>query len=96
MNLSDYLLEKYPVKEKKARPRNRKAPPFKPKLTIEQIAECFELVNKGVYYENLALIYGVSKHTLKRYMRAAELYGYSFWENSDVRGRDGAEEHGTE
>ena len=93
MELRDYLVQKYPEKQ---RAKRRKPQPFKPKLTIEQIAECFELVQKGVYYENLALIYGVSKHTLKRYMRAAELYGYSFWEHSDVRGRDGAEEHRTE
>lgn len=93
MDLRDYLVRKYPAKK---RAKSKKAAPFKPKLTIEQIAECFELANKGVYYENLALIHGVSEQTLRRYMRAAELYGYSFWEHSDVRSRDGTEEHRTE
>ena len=93
MDLREYLAKKYPAK-KRAKPK--KAAPFKPKLTIEQIAECFELVNKGVYYENLALIHGVSEQTLRRYMRAAELYGYSFWSDDYVHSRDGTKEHRTE
>jgi len=48
-------------------------------LTKEQVAEAMELANKGVYWGNIALVFGVSKSTLMRYIRNAELYGYSFW-----------------
>jgi predicted transcriptional regulator len=49
-------------------------------LTIEQVAEAFELVDKGVYRDNIAEIFGVSVTTLNRYLRNAKRYGYSFWE----------------
>ena len=51
------------------------------KLSIDQIAEAMELNNKGVYWGNIALIFGVSRTTLMRYIYAAERYGYSFWDD---------------
>ena len=50
------------------------------KLSIDQVAEAMELNNKGVYWSNIALILGVSRMTLMRYIYAAEKYGYSFWD----------------
>jgi len=49
------------------------------RLTIDQVAEAMELANKGVYWGNIAEILGVHPSTLMRYIRAAEIYGYSFW-----------------
>ena len=51
----------------------------KPRLSIEQIAEAFELHNKGVYYANIAMVFGVSHRVLRRHMKDAERYGFSFW-----------------
>ena len=48
-------------------------------LTIEQVAEAFELVDKGVYRENIASVMGVSTTCLNRYLRNARRYGYSYW-----------------
>lgn len=50
-----------------------------PKLTIEQMAEVFELRNKGVYWENLAVIFGVCETTLRRYHRLAQQEGFDLW-----------------
>ena len=50
------------------------------RLTIDQVAEAMELANNGVYYGNIALILGVSRMTLMRYIYGAERYGYSFWQ----------------
>jgi len=51
------------------------------KLTIEQVAEAFELLESGVYKENLCEIFSVSRNTLDRYLRGAKRYGFSFWTN---------------
>lgn len=48
-------------------------------LSKEQIAEAMELADRGVYLENIAMVFGVGRLTLTKYMRAAEKYGYSFW-----------------
>lgn len=55
-------------------------------LSIEQVAEAFELRQKGVYYANIAMILGVSETTLRRYMKAAEKYGFSYWNIDGVQG----------
>lgn len=57
----------------------KKQMPVTHKMTIEQVAEAIELLDKGVIYENVARVFGVNKSTLARYVRGAELYGYSFW-----------------
>ena len=53
------------------------------KLNIDQIAECFELRERGVYVSNLAQIFGVHEATLRKYLRLAELYGFSLWSSKD-------------
>lgn len=53
------------------------------KLSIDQVAEAMELNQKGVYWSNIALIFGVSRMTLMRYIYAAERYGYAFWDDDD-------------
>lgn len=50
-------------------------------MTIEQVAEAMELINKGVYMTNLAIIYGVSYDTLRKTIRHAELYGFALWDD---------------
>jgi hypothetical protein len=55
------------------------------RLSIEQVAEAFELRQKGVYYANIAMIFGVAETTLKRYMKAAEKYGFSYWNTDGVQ-----------
>lgn len=49
------------------------------RLTIDQVAEAMELADKGVYWGNIADVFGVHRSTLMRYIRGAEMYGYSFW-----------------
>ena len=49
------------------------------RLTIDQVAEAMELADKGVYWGNIAEVFGVHRSTLMRYIRGAEMYGYSFW-----------------
>lgn len=49
------------------------------KLTIEQVAEAMELADRGVYWGNIAEVFGVSRQTLMRCVRGAQTYGYSFW-----------------
>ena len=56
-------------------------PGRKIKMTIEQVAEAMELINKGVYMTNLAIIYGVSYDTLRKTIRHAELYGFALWDD---------------
>lgn len=53
--------------------------PVKHKLTIEQVAEAIELLDSGVTFENVAGAFEIHRSTLARYIRGAELYGYSFW-----------------
>jgi len=104
MQLTEWLSEKYPTKPKKLKvvkkPKKRavkaKKKEFVRCLSIEQVAEAFELHNKGVYYCNIAVLLGVSELTLRKYMKAAELYGYAFWSDDYVYCGDGAEKHGTE
>lgn len=52
---------------------------MQPKVTIEQMAEIFELRSRGVFWDNISTLYGVSKNTLSRYARLAEEYGFGFW-----------------
>ena len=52
---------------------------YKPKLSIKQMAEVMELRVRGVYLQNLAIVFGVSSSTLSRYIRMAELEGFEFW-----------------
>lgn len=59
------------------------------KLSIDQVAEAMELNQKGVYWSNIALILGVSRMTLMRYVYGAERYGYSFWEKERLENNDG-------
>lgn len=58
----------------------------RPKLSIEQMAEVYELRNGKsgkVAWENLAIIFGVHKKTIKKYYRQAELFGFDLW--TDLR-----------
>lgn len=50
-----------------------------PKLSIEQMAEIYELRNKGVAWWNISQIYNVSDKTLKKYYRQSEMYGFDLW-----------------
>lgn len=49
------------------------------KMTKDEVAEAIELLEKGVIYANVAKVFGVSASTLRKYVRGAELYGYSYW-----------------
>lgn len=49
------------------------------RLSIDQVAYCFEELDKGASQEALAFELRVSTSTLRRYIRAAERYGFSFW-----------------
>lgn len=51
-----------------------------PKLTKEEMAEAFELRERGVYLTNLATVYGVSENTLRRYFLHAEQVGFAMWD----------------
>ena len=59
------------------------------KLSIDQIAEAMELNKKGVHWQNIALIFGVSRMTLMRYVYGAERYGFSFWDKERLDNNDG-------
>ena len=50
------------------------------KLSIDQVAYAFELRGFSVSYEWIAQDLGVSVTCLRRYMRGAERYGFSFWD----------------
>lgn len=50
-----------------------------PKLSIEQMAEVFELRDKGVGWWNLSVLFNVSDTTLRKYHRNAEEYGFDLW-----------------
>ena len=104
MQLKEWLEGKYPAKPAKSvKPKQVKKPKkkvVKPKpkrkrcLSIDQVAEAFELHTKGVYYCNIAVLLGVSELTLRRYMKAAERYGFAFWGDDYVYSRNGTEKHG--
>lgn len=53
--------------------------PVRFKLSKEQIAEAMELLDQGVVLGTVANEFDVHRSTLERYLRCAELYGYSFW-----------------
>ncbi len=48
-------------------------------LSKEQVARAMELSDEGHYWWQIAIMLGVAQSTLMRYVRGAELYGYSFW-----------------
>jgi len=43
------------------------------------MGEAYELRKKGVSYENLGMIFGVSARTIKKYLRQAEEFGFDYW-----------------
>jgi transposase-like protein len=49
------------------------------KLSKDQVAEAMELLDQGVAFEAVANEFDVHRSTLSKYIRCAELYGYSFW-----------------
>lgn len=49
------------------------------RLTIEQIEAAVSLIATGVHKQNIATIYNVDTTTLRRYIRAYNRYGKSFW-----------------
>jgi transposase-like protein len=49
------------------------------RLSKEQIAKAFELLDEGVTFEDVANEFDVHRSTLAKYIRGAELYGYSYW-----------------
>lgn len=53
--------------------------PIQHRLTKQQVALAMELLNEGVTFGNVALELDVHHSTLARYIRGAEMYGYSFW-----------------
>ena len=60
------------------RPRRRK-------ITIQQVAEAMELRTKGIGYERLGMIFGVSPDCMRNNIRGAQEHGYNWWRG----GRDG-------
>lgn len=50
-----------------------------PKLTIEEMAEVFELRDKGVSWVNLSMIFNISDTTIKKYYRNAQRFGFYYW-----------------
>ncbi len=49
-------------------------------LSKKQVASAMEMYNNGdKYWGGIADHFKVDKGTLMRYIRAAEIYGYSFW-----------------
>lgn len=53
--------------------------PVKYRLSIEQVAEAIEMLDQGVTFGSVAIELDVHRSTLARYIRGAEMYGYSFW-----------------
>lgn len=54
-----------------------------PKLSIDEMGEVYELRRKGVSWDNLSMIFGVSTTTIRKYYRQAEMFGFDLW--SDYR-----------
>jgi hypothetical protein len=54
------------------RPRRRK-------ITIQQVAEAMELRTKGIGYERLGMIFGVSPDCMRNNIRGAKTHGYNWW-----------------
>ena len=57
----------------------KKELPVSYKMTKYQVAEAMELLDQGVAFEAVANEFDVHRSTLSKYIRCAELYGYSFW-----------------
>ena len=72
-------LPKFTTGLKKPKKKKTVLKRWQPKLSIEQMAEAFELRNSGVYLGNLAEAFGVSHKTFARYIRMAEQEGFDFW-----------------
>ena len=53
--------------------------PVRYKMTRYQVAEAIEHLDSGVTYVDLGVHYGIDHRIIARYVRCAELYGYSFW-----------------
>ena len=53
--------------------------PVRFKLSKYQVAEAMELLDQGVVFETVANEFDVHRSTLAKYIRCAEIYGYSFW-----------------
>jgi response regulator of citrate/malate metabolism len=49
------------------------------KLTYKDVQEASKLNHNGVTFDSLATIFDVSPTTIRRYIRAFERYGKSFW-----------------
>lgn len=49
------------------------------KLTIDQVAEALELQNSGVFIWAIAKLLHVHESTLRKTLRNAERYGFSYW-----------------
>ena len=62
----------------------KKELPVSYKMTKEQVAEAIELLEKGVICEHVAEVYGINVSTLRKYVRGAELYGYSYWSRNPL------------
>lgn len=50
------------------------------RVTKANMAEVFELRERGTSWENLGVIYNISPTTLRRYYKIAEADGYAVWE----------------
>ena len=49
------------------------------KLTYKDVQEASKLNHSGVTFDSLAIIFDVSPTTIRRYVRAYERYGKSYW-----------------
>lgn len=50
-----------------------------PLLKIENVAEMMELRLLGWSYARLESRFGISAHTVRKYLEDAELYGFDYW-----------------
>ena len=57
----------------------KKVLPIRYRLSKYQVAEAMELLDQGVVFEAVANEFDVHRSTLAKYIRCAEMYGYSFW-----------------
>ena len=57
----------------------KKVLPVRYRLSKYQVAEAMELLDQGVVFEVVANEFDVHRSTLAKYIRCAEMYGYSFW-----------------
>ena len=59
------------------------------KLTYKDVQEASKLNHSGVTFDSLATIFDVSPTTIRRYIRAFERYGKSFWGPFQTEVNDG-------